>query len=51
MENLGLQPSCHTYNGIIKAAVSHGNVGDAIGVVSSVTIIMSRITCFCYFVF
>ncbi|XP_022638320.1 pentatricopeptide repeat-containing protein At1g76280 isoform X4 [Vigna radiata var. radiata] len=32
MENLGLQPSCHTYNGIIKAAVSHGNVGDAIGV-------------------
>ncbi|XP_027940723.1 pentatricopeptide repeat-containing protein At1g76280 isoform X2 [Vigna unguiculata] len=32
MENLGLQPSCHTYNGIIKAAVSHGNFGDAIGV-------------------
>ncbi|CAJ1972614.1 unnamed protein product [Sphenostylis stenocarpa] len=32
MENLGLQPSCHTYNGIIKAVISHGSFGDALGV-------------------
>jgi len=51
MENLGLQPSCHTYNGIIKAVASRGSFGNAIGVVSSATIITSRITCFCYMVF
>ncbi|XP_068475466.1 pentatricopeptide repeat-containing protein At1g76280 isoform X3 [Phaseolus vulgaris] len=32
MENLGLQPSCHSYNGIIKAVASHGSLGDAIEV-------------------
>ncbi|TKY57582.1 Pentatricopeptide repeat-containing protein [Spatholobus suberectus] len=32
MENLGLQPSSHTYDGIIKAVVSHRSFGDAIGV-------------------
>nr|KYP65227.1 Pentatricopeptide repeat-containing protein At1g76280 family [Cajanus cajan] len=32
MENLGLQPSSHTYDGFIKAVVSHRSFVDVIGV-------------------
>ncbi|KAK7321837.1 hypothetical protein VNO77_32824 [Canavalia gladiata] len=32
MQNLGLQPSSHTYDGIIGAVVSHGSFGEAMQV-------------------
>ncbi|KAL2349373.1 hypothetical protein Fmac_003373 [Flemingia macrophylla] len=35
MENLGLQPSSHTYDGIIKAVVSQRSFGDGIGVLKT----------------
>lgn len=50
MQNLGLQPSSHTYDGIIRAVVSQRSFGDAMGVVSSITIILSLGFALFYFI-
>lgn len=34
MENLGLEPSPHTYDGLVKAVVSHRGIDDTMELVS-----------------
>ena len=38
MQNLGLEPSCHTYDGLIKAIVSDRGFSDGMEVVRSTSV-------------